>query len=237
MAEELGLREIEGERRAVEAHERLPHAPRAADDRVRDALLAGAALARDQHGDVAARGARDQHGELRHRRRAQHHRARQRQLAREALVLEAEPHVLGGPRHHREHVGDRAGLAQVVEHAQPERLDDVLLRPVRGDEHDARRARRLAQAAQEAEPVEARHAQIGDHQVVAARGDALERGEAVRGLVDLEGGLHPHRLAEEHREALGVIRWCSYRYQPGAMRSRRPRRRRRSVEHGRVPDR
>ena len=59
VAEELGLEQRLGQRRAVDRHERPGGARAVAVHGARDELLAGAALAADQHGRVALRDARD----------------------------------------------------------------------------------------------------------------------------------------------------------------------------------
>ena len=82
VAEELRLGELRRERGAVEAHERPVGAPRGAHDRLGHPLLAGAALAGEEHGHVARRHAGHQHGQPAHRLGREHHGARQRELAR-----------------------------------------------------------------------------------------------------------------------------------------------------------
>ena len=59
VAEQLGLEQRLGERAAVDRHERTARAPAVAVDRARDQLLAGAALARDQHRRRRVGGVRD----------------------------------------------------------------------------------------------------------------------------------------------------------------------------------
>ena len=60
VAEELALEQPLGERRAVQADERLVRARRRGVDRLGDELLAGAALAGDEHARAAGADLRDQ---------------------------------------------------------------------------------------------------------------------------------------------------------------------------------
>ena len=68
VAEQLRLRELARDRGGVEAHERLVGPARVGVERGRHHVLAGAALARDKHGDVLRRDARDHVEHAPHRR-------------------------------------------------------------------------------------------------------------------------------------------------------------------------
>src|ERR1700691_1010033 len=64
MAEHLGLQQLVGNRRAIDRHESAPAPRRQGMDRPRDDFLAGAALARDQHGRIGGGNALDQGPQL-----------------------------------------------------------------------------------------------------------------------------------------------------------------------------
>ena len=114
--------------RGEAAHQRLGHP-----------LLAGAALAGDEHGDVARRHPGHQPGQ----RGASLARRRpwcatSASSPRQPLVLVAQPDRLDGPPHHRQQLVDLEGLLEVVVGAGLHGLDGVALRAVRGDEHHPR---------------------------------------------------------------------------------------------------
>src|SRR5262249_43553473 len=90
VAEELALEERRRQRRAVEGDEGRLAPERHAVDRAREELLAGAALAEDEHARVRRRDASDERQELLHRRRL----ADDLGHAADALDLVAEaPHL------------------------------------------------------------------------------------------------------------------------------------------------
>src|SRR5205814_9939602 len=64
MAEELGLDQLLGDRRAIHLDESLAAAQAVAMDRTRDQLLADAALAVNEHRRIGRRGARDRRRHL-----------------------------------------------------------------------------------------------------------------------------------------------------------------------------
>ena len=129
------------------------------------ALFARAALARDQHGHFLGRDARHQHGQALHGLGAEHHRARQVELGLQALVVRVQPHRLDRTLHHRHQLVRLERLAKIVVRAFFDRVDCGALRAVRRDQDHARRALQRADPAQQLEPIELRHAQVGQHQV------------------------------------------------------------------------
>ena len=76
VAEELGFEQRFGERAAVDRHERPARAVAVLMNGARDQLLAGAALADDQHRRIGRRGVRDLLVDRRHHRRAAEQRRR-----------------------------------------------------------------------------------------------------------------------------------------------------------------
>ena len=182
MAVELGLEEGVGEGGAVDGDERLARARAGVVDGARDQLLAGAALAADEHGALRARDHLDLVLEPAHRRALpdergpdeRHRLGLARPAGRGAAALgdgcDGAPEVVGG-----------AGLA-VVSDPRARRLDRLADGRVRREQHDVGRGRRLVQLAGEREAV----------------------GEGMREIQDddVEGvGAHArvHGLADGHR--------------------------------------
>jgi hypothetical protein len=166
VAEQLALEQRFRQRGAVHADERACGARGLGVDHLRDAFLADAALAGDQHralglGDAPRRAQR-----LLHLRALGDDVVRVADdLAAQVLVLALEaPRALHALEHQRERVGG-ARLHQEVRRAALHRAHGVLDRAVRGDD-DAGQARDLrGDAFDELLPVGARHAQVGEHQV------------------------------------------------------------------------
>ena len=138
VAEQLALEQVGGDRGAVDRDERPARAPAVLVDGARHQLLAGAGLAGDQHGGVAVG---DEADHLLHPRIAGLEPIRVSASASGAAGRAAGG--AGGAQHPADEVGhllapDRLG--QVVEGAQPHRLDRVGGAGVGGEDRDRRRA-------------------------------------------------------------------------------------------------
>ena len=183
--EELALDQLRCHRAAVERDERLLPAPAELVHRLRDELLAGAALALDEHGRVGRRDARDHVVQLLHRVR----RADQRPEAPEAAQLGAQVLDLVvqlAPARDVREDGPQARqldrLGEVVDHALAEGVDRGIHRRVAGDQHDVgeRHGRELGD---QLRAVAVRQAQIDQRQVWHALAQELTRlGEGGRRL-------------------------------------------------------
>src|SRR5216117_4194925 len=207
VAEELALDQLLAERRAVHLDQRL-RAPRApVVERVRHQLLAGAARAADQHGDVGVGDLVDGLEE------PAHGRALPDDLleAERALHLLEEPAVVAAEKHRVHHAADDQpelvvveGLRHVVDGAELHRLHGDLLRAVGGD-HDDRQVRVDAAGVLEhlhaADPV---HAEIGDDDVEAPGLDAPERLLTAPRRLDVIAFLAEQALQGQHHRLLVV---------------------------------
>ncbi|MEZ6196170.1 MAG: hypothetical protein R3F20_10665 [Planctomycetota bacterium] len=173
-------------------------------DRLRDELLADAALALDEHDAAAVGDLIDLPVQAAHRRARADHALEGAAVGEEPpeqAVVVAEP-----PR--RESVADRLrdrlgveGLGHVVLGAAPHRLDGVRDRSVRRHhEHDLVRQAR-AHLREELESVHPRHPDVGEHEV---EGSPFERGEPLlrvrRDLHDVTGA--SQRAPEEDAHGL-----------------------------------
>jgi hypothetical protein len=186
VAEELGLGQVRDQRRAVEPDEGARRPLRGLHQRLGHPLLAGAALAGEEHRDVPRPDPGHQRGQPAHRRRVEDHRPRQRQLARQPLVLGAQPGRLGGATHHRDQLVGLEGLAEVVPGARLDGLDRLPLRPVGRHQHHPRRRWPRTDSPQQLHAVHAGHPQVGEDQVGLEGLQLLERPDPVLGLLDLE---------------------------------------------------
>src|SRR5262249_31685802 len=141
MAEELALDERGRERRAVEGDERRLAAQREPVDGAREELLAGAALAEDEHARVRGRDALHHGEELLHRRRLADdlvHAAHARDLVAQAPYLAGEAAVGRGAVDGGGELLRARGLAQVIEGALAHRRDRGLDRALAGEDDDRR---------------------------------------------------------------------------------------------------
>ena len=132
VAEQLGFGELRGEGGAVEAHEGPVGAPGGEHDGLGHPLLAGAALAGDEDGDVAGRHPSHQDAQAAHGFGGEDHRAGQGQLALELLVLPDEPHRLDGAANHGEELLGLEGLLEVVVGSGLHGLDGIPFRAMGG---------------------------------------------------------------------------------------------------------
>ena len=158
VAEELALEQGLGDRRAVDRDEGLVAPRRLRVDGARDHLLAGAALAEQQHRGLELRRALD---DLEHLRScpARPPRSAARRTARStsrwsSAVAAPQPLALPGLAEREQHLGRLEGLCEVVVRAAPHRLDRELGRAVgRHQDHGGvRQAAQRAPAAARARP-------------------------------------------------------------------------------------
>jgi hypothetical protein len=207
VAEQLGLDERVGDRRHVDRDERLrpPLAPRV--ERARDQLLAGPALARDEHrrrgvGDLGdglvdlhhLPMAADQTLEPRAGRRVRGL-ARQRRAQVEDFTLEGA--LLERALREQQDLVHVERLGEVVPGAPLEGLDRGAHLAHRGDDDDDRRRVGGLHAREHVDARLARHALVEHHEVHVVGAEDLERRRPVLGLEDVAGLLEdrPHRRA------------------------------------------
>ena len=202
MAEQAALDQLVRDGGQVDRHERRGLPIAVLVDVAREHLLAGTALAGDEHGDGLG-------GELLRRLRQHAHRLRaaeNHRLAIAARLLLAQPRQLAGRlelverlHHPRVELGRREVLGHVVDGAEAHGLDrdgDLLHH---GDHDDADVGVLLADLAQHLEARHARHLHVEEHHV---DGAALERPQRLFAGSDGDGehtrvaddGLHrlPH---------------------------------------------
>ena len=164
--EQLGLEQGFGDGRAVDGHHRARRPLAERVQRAREQLLAGAALAFDEHRGVGRRGAvqRCQHPDQRRvrpddlRRAAPH-----RQLLLQEEVLGQQPPLLERARDQEQEVVRIDRLGQKVEGAFLHRGHGVLDATVGGHHDDGRCGVLLLGGPQHAEPVPARQPEVRQH--------------------------------------------------------------------------
>ncbi len=204
VAEELGFGQLAADGAAVDRHERALPARAGQVDQAGDELLAGAALAGDQHGRLAVGGAPGLLDQVLHGLRAVHQAvlgaAAAEQVA-QALVVAAQGPVGQGAVDGDEQLGALEGLEQVGGRAQLHGLHGLRHRAVSG-EHDHRRARRLHRA-QDVHAVAAGHLHVGEHQVGAVAGEPGQARVGVGGGVHLVAGLGEHEA--DHLAQVAVV--------------------------------
>ena len=206
MTEQLALQQLVGDGGAVDGGE-APLGPRAhAVHRAGQDLLAGPALAGDEHGGVVAgHPARDVQ-QIAHRLALRHHQildhaGAQRGAERLDLLAQLLP-LLGLPDGHGDFVGAER-LVEVVVRAFAHRGERAVFGTV-GAHHDEQgRATLAAVAAQEGDPVHLGHPDVAENQVEGLRSDPAER------LLGVGLGRHlVARFLQQQRERLakpGVV--------------------------------
>ena len=194
VAEQLALEQVGRQRRAVDLDERLGPPRRAAVQLAGDHFLADAALAAQQHADVAVGDALDHRHHRLHRRAGAP--ATAARPAGSSASLGAEARDLGAQRLALEGVADRrfergladavrvARLEHVVGGAEPHRLDDRRRRLAARQHDHLRRGPRLADRPQRLDAVQVRHQHVQQDDVGRrAAAQAFEqRGAAVEHL-------------------------------------------------------
>ena len=168
VTEQLALEQRLGHRRAVDRDERARLAPAALVQRARDELLAGAALAGDQHGRVGLGDAVDQVADLPHRRARADDLARQRaavDLLAQPLDLGAQRAVLHRALERERELLDLERLGDEVVGAGADRRDRGLDAAERGDHDDRHVGPVGGDALAQLEAVHAAHVEVGDDDV------------------------------------------------------------------------
>ena len=198
---------VSGSARAVDRHEGAGGPRAALVDRARHELLAGAALAEDEHRGVRRRDALDeaQHGA--HRRPVAddvREAARHVEAPLQHAVAALEATLLDGPLQARPHlvpVGER--LDEVVERAALHRRDRGVDRRVAGHQHHREVGVVPAQQREEREPVGRRHVEVRQHHVEAVGLARREGQQRLRGVehepVEAQQAEHAIEHAEHRR--------------------------------------
>ena len=187
VAEQLGLEQRLGQRRAVDGHERPAPPRRALVDGARHALLARAALALDEHGGRAVGHLVDQRHHPAEGGAGADDRALPEQVVEallQRLVLLDQVAALQRLVDQLEQLLAAEGLGEEVVGAVLHRLHRFLDGAEGGEEDDVDVGRDRLGRAQQLEAGEARHLEVGDDEVDAAGLEALERGAAVGGEHD-----------------------------------------------------
>ena len=225
VAEQLGLEQVLGNRRAVDRHERPVGAGAGVVQRPRAQLLAGAALAFEQHRGVGAGGAFDR----------RHHLAQGRRVADDARAAAAgggflfqqpvfieQPALLERARHQQQQVIGIDGLGEEVERALLHRLDGVLDAAVRGHHDDRqlgiqlpwRRAARRCRRPWAGADRRARAPAATSRSAATASGSIARLDDAI--------ALRLERELAASRAASPCLRRGGWREPPGASRATRP---------------
>jgi hypothetical protein len=213
VAEQLRLEQLARDRAAVDRDERPLRAAAGAVDAARHQLLAGAALARDEHVRVRRRHLAHQVVHALDAGRLADDPAVGVGLAQAALeqrVLAPDASLAERARHRVQEVVVVERLDDVVDRAVAQRLDGALDRRVARHQDDRDLAVDLAQPADRVEPRRIRQLEIGDDQIDDAR---MDRAQAVAhrpghlGAIALAREQQLHHLREpgivvDHEDAL-----------------------------------
>ena len=157
VAEQGGFQHVVRDRRAVDGHEGLAGARRALVNVARQHFLAGAGLAGDQHGGIAARHPGGQFQQL----------AAGRLLGHRAVILVQGQHAVGVARHQIEQRLGLERLEQVVGGALAHGVHRALDGAEGGHQQHRQLRLLLADGDQQLVAVHARHVHVADHQRVA----------------------------------------------------------------------
>jgi len=209
VAEQLALEQLARDRRRVDGHEGQRAAMARCVQGARDQLLAGAALAGDQHRHVAARHAADglegveqgraaSHQALARRRAPRHLAAQRAHLALECAaaqsLLDQRARLLGSE-----------GLGQIIERAALHGFDGVLEGVLRRHDHHGDLAAARLHVVEQVEARGPGHAQVEEGDLELTARQRGERLVAARGLGHLVAGLL-QRLAQHEADARLVVR-------------------------------
>ena len=206
VAEELALEQAFGQRRAVDRHEGLRR-PRAVEvQRARHHLLAGAALAGDQHAAGPAGDLPDQRHDLGHRRALALQVAQRRFLGHgpaqlPILLLEGTP--LEGPLHRQQDGVGLERLRDVVERARAHGVYGRVDAAERRHQDHGDVGAEAAQLAHQLDPAAAGHAHVAEHGVELALPGTLDGHVGRLGLLDREALLPEQR--GQHLAHGGVV--------------------------------
>jgi hypothetical protein len=186
--EELTLEQRLGQRAAVDRGERPLAARGALVDPARHDLLAGAALAGDEHGAVGRRDRLGQSQRLTPGARAagrRHHAATiaTLDLLGQALVLGAQRARLERAAHDRHQLVVAERLLEVVERAIVDGLDGALQRRLRRHQHHGEAGVQRPRRGEQLQPVHAGHAHVADDDVGTQLREPLQPGAAALGDV------------------------------------------------------
>ena len=206
VAEELGLEQALGHRRAVHRQEPPPAPGARPVDRLRDELLAGAALPQQQHRGVALGHRADLAHGLLHDPRAPQDAVQPLlplDLRAQPLVLATQPMVVERAPHGHGDLGQLEGLRQVVIRALTHGLDRGFQRAERGHQDDARRGPAPPGGGEHLEPADLIHHQIGDDHVEFLGGERIQRGLAA-GRGD-DGHVFALEMARQHGGHVRIV--------------------------------
>jgi hypothetical protein len=205
--EQLGLEQRLREGGAVDGDEGAGAPAAAVVQRVRHQLLAGAALAGDQHGRLALRDGVDAVEQAQHGRAAPDDVAARlalRQLGPRPLELALQGQLRGDAIHLQDDLRDVEGLGDVVVGAFLERRDRVRHGAVGGDQDDVGAGRLLPHAAKQGQAVDLGQPDVADHDVEDVGRDEGQRLGAVGGQRDPMSGL-AERVTDQHTEVELVV--------------------------------
>jgi hypothetical protein len=208
VTEELALDQLARDRGAVHRDEGARAACAALVERLGDELLAGAALAADQHREIGLGDLLDRLEDLAHR-AALADQVLEAVLALDPLeqhaVLALKLGALERMSHHDAQLLVVEGLGQVVLGALLHGLDRDFLAAVRGDHHDRRLGTRLAARPQHVHAGDpAAQREVGDDQVVSRLAQLAQRVLAGVGQVDVVA-VAPQQAAQRELDALLVL--------------------------------
>ncbi len=189
MAEQLALEERLDDRRAVHRDEALRAAWSKLVQGARNQLLAGAGLARDEHGAHVRRKAADQPEHLLHRRAAAHHATELeplRQVAFQGQHLAPLRRFIADGRQQLPQPLQIERLGEVIEGSELDRFDRAVDRRVAGHEDDLALRADVADRTKDVEARDAGHAQIEQHELSRAMTQLLHGVFAVGRRRDVE---------------------------------------------------
>ncbi len=185
--EQLALEQVLRQRRAVDGHERPVAARALIVDGARDQLLAGSALAEEQHRGVGGGHRRDEAEDVTNARRLADDAAQMAgacQLALELAGMSAQAAMrnrsLDGE---QEQVGHGKGLLDIIVGPEPHGIYRRLHGGVAGHDDHRQLQRALAELCQQAQAVQiAGHDQVGEHDIeaIAATLDQLRQRRVTR---------------------------------------------------------
>ena len=204
VAEHLRFDQVARDGGAVDGHERAAGPPARRVDRRRRQLLAGAALAGDEHARLGRRHPRDERADLLHRGALAHQRRAPAQLGLQRAVLGPGAVELQRRPHRHQHRLGRERLLQELERAQLDGAHGVGELRLAAHHDDRRAPAALAHAGERLEAVGARrHQQIEQDHVGIDLVQLEQRGVPVGRLRDGEPLLAEQRA--QHPADVGLV--------------------------------